>query len=84
MPAVQFPWLAGVERARLAPRIAAYVSERFVPWERASCTRFAREATRGTLVVVPESNHYVFLVSPEQTYVAMTRWLRSETAPTPR
>lgn len=79
-PAVQFPWLDGVERARLADRIAAYVSERFVPWERASCARFAREATNGTLVIVPESNHYVFLVSPEQTYLAMTRWLKSEKA----
>jgi pimeloyl-ACP methyl ester carboxylesterase len=78
--AVQFPWLEGAERARLADRIAAYVNERFVPWERASCIRFARQATNATLVTVPASNHYVFLVSPEQSYVAITRWLQSTTS----
>lgn len=76
-PAVQFPWLAGAAREPLAGEISKYVVEQFVPWERASCERFRRDARDGTLVIVPESNHYVFLVSPERTYVAMTRWLRS-------
>jgi pimeloyl-ACP methyl ester carboxylesterase len=74
-PAVQFPWLTGTERAALQSSIDRYVAERYVPWERAGCERFAREAPRGTLVVVPQSNHYVFLVSPEQTYRAMRGWL---------
>ena len=74
-PAVQFPWLEGRDRAALADKIASYISDRFIPWERASCDRYGREARTGTLVVVPESNHYVFLVTPEQTYLAMRRWL---------
>jgi len=76
-PSVQFPWLAGRDRERMTSQIARYLADRFVPWERASCARFAAEARSGTLVIVPQSNHYVFLVSPEQTYVAMKRWLAS-------
>ncbi len=80
-PSVQFPWVAGAARERMQVAIAKYVGEQFVPWERASCARFAKEALSGTLVVVPESNHYVFLVSPEQTYVAMSRWLACSPGP---
>jgi pimeloyl-ACP methyl ester carboxylesterase len=72
---LQFPWLLASERRELRARIAEYVRERFVPWERVSCDRFGHEAAQGTLIVVPGSNHYVFLVSPEQTYQAMRRWL---------
>jgi pimeloyl-ACP methyl ester carboxylesterase len=74
---VQFPWLDVRERLALRDRIKHYVAEQFVPWERAGCERFAREASNGSLVVIPESNHYVFLVSPEQTYIAVRRWLES-------
>lgn len=74
-PDVQFPWLDARERLALHERIEHYVRGRFVPWERGGCERFSREASDGSLVVIPESNHYVFLVSPEQTYVAMRHWL---------
>lgn len=76
--AVQFPWLDARERARLHEQIEHYVARQFVPWERAGCERFAREAPNGSLVVIPQSNHYVFLVSPEQTYIAMRHWLERD------
>lgn len=80
-PSVQFPWLAGPARNQMTTRIARYVADRFIPWERASCARFVNEARSGTLAIVPQSNHYVFLVSPEQTYVTMKRWLGRRVSP---
>ena len=77
-PVVQFPWLQPAQRVTLGSAIAHYVDDLFVPWERAGCERFAREAPNGSLDIIYKSNHYVFLVSPEQTYRAMRKWL-SET-----
>jgi pimeloyl-ACP methyl ester carboxylesterase len=74
---VNFPWLSTEERAALASRLEHYVRDLFIPWERKGCERFARDAPEGTLVVVRESNHYVFLVTPDQTYEAVSRWLGS-------
>lgn len=74
-PAVHFPWLSERERVALTDRIVRYVRETFQPWERSGCDRFARSAPNGTLVIVPESNHYVFLVSAAQTYHAIREWL---------
>jgi len=68
-------WLPPDASAEMRDRVATYLAESMLPYQRKNIERFRKEMKRGRIVELKNSDHYAFVVSQEQVVREMRKFL---------